>query len=147
MADEEFAIVGEHDSIGLELLDAGALSQDKSEDCHNLTSSPGDVSPQRERHRSPHRKRKRETSTGPKIPEPSAVAQRELDGRTTHTGTSPSGDNLKESNDSAGVGQGRHSRALGFLKTLTVCRLSHSHLFFWRKKNYGLSTLQLWLQH
>ncbi|CAL8468417.1 g7957 [Coccomyxa elongata] len=35
-------------------------------------------------------------------------------------GTSSSGDDLKESNDSAGGGQGRHSRALGFLKTLTA---------------------------
>ncbi|BDA43635.1 hypothetical protein COCOBI_04-6480 [Coccomyxa sp. Obi] len=120
--DLHFFYKGELDSIGLELLDADALSRDKSEDYQNVTSLSDDVSLQREQHRSPHRKRKRETdqaSIGPESPEPSTVAQGEVDGHTTRRGTPCNGDGLRESIDSAGEGQERHSRALGFLKTLT----------------------------
>ena len=129
----KMCFVGEHDSVGLEQLEAEALSQDRSEECHNFQSQLGHASTQREKHISPHRKRKRETveaSTGPKSPEPSAVVQRELDGHTTRTGTSSIGDSLKENNDSAGGGQRRHSRALVFLKTLTVGRSPYKNPHF-----------------
>lgn len=128
-------MVGEHDQAGLGLLQA---DQEIPEACKNVTSQLSDTPSRSEQERTPQRKRKGETDQSITSQDHTAAAHRSPNrhplGTEAATGQShpdiSAQPTINESSrdDSDPGSQGRHARALGFLKTLQVLDSFYSML-------------------